>query len=358
MRKLPHQEESNMSLHFRAPAIIVRNLIDSPEVTIEVVDAGEKKAFKTPRALICAKSEYFEAAFMNNKMKESQTRVMELDEEANVTHAMMKVFITWLHTGLVYADKVDDIPAMAVDRGYTAGPGSKRFATEEAEDEPLAKRSRWEVTPDIEEQGHETVCATVHSPADERDLVVQDALNPTTWPYRCLFDIYVFADRYDTSALRNQIMSIIQYKLTELNHIPGRPESIVFATENLSANSPLRKLLRGWSSSCLLPSNFADARPNMAEFLNGCPQEFLADCLSASIAYRDCQTCPDDHDCERQGHGKDDGVMLYEWHPCAFHEHEKDTKEVRWDCSRLWHALKRIAKRRIGDHGEEVVDYH
>ncbi|MGG6498707.1 UNVERIFIED_CONTAM: BTB/POZ domain-containing protein, partial [Bacteroidetes bacterium 56_B9] len=80
-----------------------------------------KKDFRVPRALICAKSEYFEAAFLN-EVKETQTRVLDLAEDADVTHAMMKLFITWLHTGLVYADEMGGIPAIASDYGYIAAP--------------------------------------------------------------------------------------------------------------------------------------------------------------------------------------------------------------------------------------------
>ncbi|PIA92960.1 hypothetical protein CB0940_04820 [Cercospora beticola] len=196
----------NMSLHFRAPAIVVPNRLESPEVTINVLNEGYKKDFRVPRALICAKSEYFEAAFLN-EMKETQTRVLDLAEDADVTHAMMKLFITWLHTGLVYADEMGGIPAIASDYGYIAAPGTKRPATgqtsashivkssstdepiEAPEDEPATKRSKGEdITeiPDTETQGCESLNAAASYTTAPQDPPVRDPRDPITWSYRSL----------------------------------------------------------------------------------------------------------------------------------------------------------------------------
>lgn len=359
-----------MSLHFRAPAIVVPNLLESPEITIKVLDEGHKKDFRAPRALICAKSEYFEAAFLN-EMKETQTRVLELAEDADVTHAMMKLFITWLHTGLVYADDVDGIPAIASDYGYIAAPGTKRPATgqtsashivkplstdkpiEAPEDEPAAKRSKGEdipEMPDTETQGCESSNAAENSTAAPQDTPVRDPRDPITWSYRSLFEIYVFADRYDTVALRNQIINIIQYKLVELKHFPGRSESIEYAVENLRSECPLRRLLCGWFSTCIRAKSFTGRREAMIKFLTGCPSEFLAECMTSMMAFCDCRTCPSNHDCVLQGHDEDDGVELCKWHPCTFHEHGKEGKEARWACERLWEALDRVSDWRVGGH--------
>ncbi|PPJ60111.1 hypothetical protein CBER1_03142 [Cercospora berteroae] len=300
----PQSEMLNASLHFRAPAVIIPKLLESPEVTIEVVEAGDKKTFKAPRALICAKSEYFDAAFMN-KMKETQTRVLELGEDADVTRVMMRLFVNWLHTGLVYVDEVADIPGITLREAAIPAPSLKRSATA-PDNEPSAKRRNSgrteysEHTDDIgstsqtKDGGREDLLAPAEPTAEPEDTEFRDHQDPLTWSYGSLFEVYVFADRYDTSALRNQIMQIIQYKKRDLQDLPGAG-SIRFAVANLPPTSPLRRFLRAWFGTCLRIESFE--RCDLMNLLSRCPPEFLAECMITSIAYRDCKTHNQPRDC-------------------------------------------------------------
>lgn len=72
-------------------------------VTINVVQDSEKATFTIPRALICAKSAYFQKAFQGN-LVEAETREIYLEDDGIATHNAFKIFVTWLYTGLIYLE--------------------------------------------------------------------------------------------------------------------------------------------------------------------------------------------------------------------------------------------------------------
>ena len=103
MNTMSSDKVDGPSLYIRAPPTIVRGLLDSPYVTIIVVDNGVTKKYELNRANICAKSDYFQAAFLKSRMQESQTREITLED--GVSHKTMGIFVNWLQSGLVYLDE-------------------------------------------------------------------------------------------------------------------------------------------------------------------------------------------------------------------------------------------------------------
>lgn len=91
------------SLYIRAPPTIVRGLLESPLVTINVTENVITKTYELNRADICAKFYYyFKAAFLNS-MQKSKTREITLND--GITHKTMGLLVNWLQSGLVYLDE-------------------------------------------------------------------------------------------------------------------------------------------------------------------------------------------------------------------------------------------------------------
>ena len=124
MNTMSSDKVDDPSLYIRAPPTTVRGLLDSPYVTIIVVDNGVTKKYELNRANICAKSDYFQAAFLKSRMQESQTREITLEDD--VTHKTMGIFVNWLQSGLIYLDEASKEVAGTVGGKKRCREGSFR----------------------------------------------------------------------------------------------------------------------------------------------------------------------------------------------------------------------------------------
>ena len=167
----------------------------------------------------------------------------------------------------------------------------------------------------------------------------QAPLRPVTWSYRDLFELYIFADFYDTLALRQQVLSIIQIKLMmEKPRMYEWPSiaDIAYAAQNLPSTSGLRKFLVGLVSKDFTISGLGRNRISAAENLGELPGDFLAECLVSAKAERSSGAC-DNSKCIIHTKGDRDNVLHGDLH--IFHEHENDSKQAEELCCMTWDLL-------------------
>lgn len=164
-----------------------------------------------------------------------------------------------------------------------------------------------------------------------------DPVRPVPWSYHALFELYIFADRYDTLALCQQAMSLIQLKHgMEKARVCAWPsiEDISYAARNLPTTSALRKFLVGLISKDFKLSAFGRNKDYCAETLGDLPADFLAECLVSAKAERSAVGCKD-AGCPIHAKGDvEDKANIHD-----FHEHEKGSKQVETACIVAWDFL-------------------
>ncbi|KAI5359752.1 putative BTB/POZ domain-containing protein [Septoria linicola] len=129
-------------------------------VTIRI--KGNDRNFQKLRPLLCGKSAYFQKAFQEKTFREGQEGILELED---MDEWLLECFIAWIYTGSIVYEPADATSSL---KDLSGGDG------------------------DDDDEG---------APAD-----------PATWSYESLFKLYVFADRYDTRTLRNDMMDVILQK--------------------------------------------------------------------------------------------------------------------------------------------------
>ncbi|KAK3625185.1 hypothetical protein LTR56_020541 [Elasticomyces elasticus] len=141
------------------------------------VDTGRKKGkkavkedieYQIPCGLVRGLSEYFDKAFDDTFVEGKTGKIVLTD----VKPWVIECFIGWLYTRKVFWEHQD----------VAAGQGN-------AKHQPTVDR---------------------HTSNGRNDALTNEALlDPATWLYRNLIELYIFADKYDTRLLRNKVIELI-----------------------------------------------------------------------------------------------------------------------------------------------------
>lgn len=196
----------------QVPDMKLEELCQPTMVSIMIVDGDESETFYVPRELICTRSDYFRATFKGH-FSEGKSLTTTLEDTPIWT---FKTFVGWLYTSrLVLPQKPADL---------------------------LGETS--------------------------------EAKDPTTWPFKTLFELYVFADRFDTRMLRRLVIERIIFKIASGEGYPELSE-IAFLYESLPRASPLIRFI------CY------DAAENLEEndALKGYQKRVLAELGDVEIAF-------------------------------------------------------------------------
>ena len=305
--------------------------------------------FNLPRALLCTHSEYFRTA-LDAKWLEGQCRRLELDD---VHPKLFRMFVGWLFFQTVFLDE-DGVESHELQTG---SEGDKSDTNAEA---PIAQDNDT-----VEDNGDEVEVTDAHeslvSPDSNKLLPASttvrlrclkegaraDPMEPLTWHWVDLFELYVFADKYNTRGLRLQVFDIIQLKLmkasgkgTEVMNTPALPCStaITYITDNLPKDSQmLRMVAREYRTR-----NPKWAQVNQ-EWLASLPASFLARLLwinmklQCAMACKNCMSVYKESTRACNDHCRTDMVALMDIWPCEFHEHGEDDDEMS-ACSARWEA--------------------
>jgi hypothetical protein len=229
------------------------------------------------------------------------------------------VFISWLYHQTIYyvAERTEP---------------TRFHQTEHTDTEKVNSPDKYDYASDEEARMTETV---------ESEQSESNLKDPVTWPYFWLFELYVFSEKYPSRELRNDVLDIIQTKLTQ--DYPRRypvpyPSEIDWACENLLPSNPLYQLLAHWYSDLSLESVGETVR-EQAKKLSALPSHFAIYCFiitKRKAAAEKCQTCRlqnANEQCRSIGHTKEDAVRPHLKEPCTYHDHGGDEKEraaCRW----------------------------
>ena len=181
--------------------IVSAELFNPVLVTIHVVDEGETKSFSVPRALITARSEYFEKAF-RGPFKEAVKKEITLKDDKIATHWSFAIFVQWLYTGRVYLDESasmqvaceetqkrkwsdDEEGEVEANRAKTNGSASQSSATAEST-EGQENDDEVDEGSDVSFQDYSPAGSAKDS-SEEPDE--EEASRPITWVWRDLFDL-------------------------------------------------------------------------------------------------------------------------------------------------------------------------
>lgn len=167
-----------------------------------------------------------------------------------------------------------------------------------------------------------------------------------TWRPQHLFEIYTFADKYDTRELRMAAMETIQMKYIQKSprkYLLPPITAVSWASLRLPSTPPLFRLLAdAWSTRLTFGRHSGSSSYEQAEYCLRTPKEFLAECFvalkrhNAALACKKCQPDGSEEVCEAITHGANDAVVFNDKHLCTYHEHGGDDEEkarccLRWE---------------------------
>lgn len=318
----------------------------------------ESATFEITRGIICAKSDYFEKAF-RGQFKKASERTLALDD---VSPWIFKVFLTWVYTGQIYIDK-EEVTALQPDIGrkrkrsdsVAEGPASEapnkvnppdtqigtqdpNSDSEDDDDGSDSGRVKFTFSEETSIKSRNVQHSDTQAP-DERDLT-----NPSTWPWSWLFDLYVFADQYDTVRLREQIMNFIQLRLDQrYPRMYCYPDSLDTqrCVDRLPSTSPLRRLLVDLWAKNIQVHDKKDPRVGFdAKAMNGLPAGFVIECFVALKCVLETYRC-NGQNCRTITHDHGGSPVMQYTDRCRYHEHDATNFE-REKCADLWRILHEV----------------
>ncbi|KAK5715383.1 hypothetical protein LTR15_010026 [Elasticomyces elasticus] len=305
---------------------------------VSVYIGSDRNEYQVPWGLIRASSEYFDRAF-GDKFIEGVSGKTEL---ATVKPWVFECFVGWLYTQKIFWEQSEELELQ--DQ-----PNVDRDMVEDKTTELLNATEPHMVKPEIvgnlpflHAQGRSiywerltTMWLTYHSnppgsPARARaevgilearsDIVADyiracssgyairqaseftdaDLIDPVTWNWQSLFELYVFADMFETRRLRTAVMEFIQKKtflsMTREYLLPDTAAcGMVF--RNLPETAGLYK----WLVDVTVYTN-ALSTPESFQLL---PPQALGMLLNKSLQLANCSSCPDcehGHRCEDPSH--------------------------------------------------------
>lgn len=295
-------------------------------VYVKVSDA--ERMFTIPRGLISGMSEYFEKAF-NGQYEEGKTGFIALPD---VELWIFECFVGWLYTKELFSDPLAADTAKEpaiIDRRRPLSPILEHALTATTVVSEDASTSTDNVS-----SGKETTTEQASHTWKLPDE--QDDNNPVTWTWQNLFDLYIFADKYDTRRFRTDVITVIQQKAFQAH--PRQyplPDYIDCADmfNGLPESSPLYKF---WIEVLTY-----DTQP--LKIQDSYAYEVLPRCVLSTLLARKaqlvwCQTCPDcicGRLCTSDGHPDIKSIRpSYNASFCEHHEHtselERKLCEARW----------------------------
>lgn len=341
---------------YDAPARIpIQDLLNPTMVTVTVRNeeedptGTETETFKIVRGVICARSGYFKKAFMG-RFKEASEESITLND---VSPWVFKVFLTWLYTGLIYMDREDGGAQTALSKkrkhdeamdASTSGPRKTPRTKGETDDQD----SNTETQPIDEDSprlinDHKCRCEKCIKNAQFEYAKSEapeeaDSSNPVTWPWMWLFQLYVFADQYDTKRLREQVMNFIQLRCDQ-KHPRMYPypstKNTAWCADRLATTSSLRRLLVDiWAKRMKLCIHKEPGVESQAREMELFPQSFIIECFLTTSCVVETIHCAVDN-CTSPAHDHEASPSMYR---CRFHEHGPGNQESN-GCEVLWHLL-------------------
>lgn len=372
------------------PAMITIDVYDKPGDP----EAQQKARFVVPRGLLTAHSVYFQKAVARWPWQEAEKGQVCFDE---VQPWVFQVFVGWLYFQRIYHDpdwveptkfdKHEGVPRRSnasletsltwiatvdppcADEQATVGGSTlienahDRESVRVADDKGRAhKRRRLDTTnatsvtnmmPVLEGNPLAQSITRPRSPqpapppSSDAAPDEEDDSQPITWRWRSLFELFVFADRYDARGMRMAVMDIIQEKLLRRDpheyDLPAN-ESVGWVVSHLLSTSTLRRLLVDVWGTWLSYQSPNDDKQAQAEELELLPQSFLLECLVASKRFAFAAYCHEcsggrSEDCTSTDHDASDALHFVDRDLCTYHEHGDDEEEkvrcvIRWECKR------------------------
>ncbi|KAK5127595.1 hypothetical protein LTR85_006935 [Meristemomyces frigidus] len=365
----------------------MRDLYRPVMVTVKIGPALTE--YTIPRALICGHSAYFDGAF-SERFKEGQEKVLALPD---VAQGPFEVFVDWLYTQRVYWDGRDremyPKPTESGDADGKVGKDKEKYGpsnsarrdggdgrvapakadskkTSETSAERAARNTdgadtalegKVEAQPKARNELRDQASSEDHDHSNEGGDAV-------TWPWHDLFELFIFANKYDTRRFRNALVELVQIKALQCRpktYTWPSARNLCFAFDNLPATSTLYRFLSDMITWELEPEN--------AQQYAGLPQQVLATAwfqAKQRLAWRMCGKCAKRRDvfadtCARAtcgtcsgrrkkvecgaAHAEQSGRPPYERDICLYHEHE--TAEESALCKKRWELIK--VERDIGE---------
>lgn len=310
------------------PGLNMDDVITGTTVTIHMYrgrKAPYHNPFTVPRALLCAKSEYFGRMFdANGSFKEAITK------ECTVTDVrpwVFRVFVGWLYTGSVafYPRVYEDVEEV---------DGLQSLASE-------GRHDYW----------------TWHECQPDK---------PTTWTWELLFDVYLFADQYSTRKLCQAVFEIFQTKVLMENYGPGDPSAspyplpdpnvVARVVKRLPDASPLVKfLVQVYAHAESVHSYYDMLSPPIVDCADVLPSDFILamfEALRLKATTLECLACQGDW-CANPDHKHEHGLNPREQEWCLYHEHE--TEEEQQVCSLKREQAKAVFEVRKGEAEAEAA---
>ncbi|KAK4549929.1 hypothetical protein LTR36_005230 [Oleoguttula mirabilis] len=370
----------------------MRELYRPVMVTVKI---GERLTeYTIPRALICGHSTYFERGF-GERFKEGQEKVLVLPD---VERGSFEVFIGWLYTQRVYWDGRDRevCPPVGGDEGDdkqqsgpvndarrdgedgTAGLSDDALSQEES-DAAVADR----VAHDTEDSDASAGATAELPPCNTRDRESRprkhdddenEGGDAVTWPWADLFELFVFADKYDTRRFRNALVELVQIKALQRRpktYLLPSARSLCFAFAHLPAAATLCRFLSdlitwelephdeaqyaGLPHQVLVASWYQTKQILARRVCGKCSRR--ADVHADTCARATCPSCAARRKavaCDAVHADLRSERAPYERDLCLYHEHE--TGEERALCRKRWDFIR--AERGIEDvdDGDEDSD--
>lgn len=320
--------------------------------------------FTIPRALICARSKYFNKAFMGSYNEAAKKQIF-INQDKLV---QVRLFVKWLYTGQLYADPPKDYaepPKEHTEPSKEHTKPSKEHAkppkditSNELDDFQKWKRSvkrNMELDEKIEDsprkrqyfRGYEPSFTAINTYKKYgKNLRYND--NPVSWSWDELFDLYAFADEFDTRALRNQVVELIQLKALQTvpyHYAPPSTTSTASILSRIPASSKLFRLLVDMYARGVQRDH--GRMPVNSTALSKLPPEFVAECFlvlksreqtheysryaGRAPVYRGLEAP------EYEGRG-----ALRDMDPCTYHEHPAQDYDEKLACSMRWTEIQKL----------------
>ena len=237
--------------------IVAHNVEDG----VNVATNSAPERFKLPRELICSRSPYFVSLFEGG----TQARLYD------VRPWVFKVFVGWLYRETICYDQGRLEPVRCGRRTQENAP---KFDAAN-KDDCLSSKGVWNTEGEEDEQNGK----------GEHDF--QD---PVSCPHPWLFELYVFAKKYQARGFRLGVLEIIQMKLTK-EHVVPCPLDTVWIVNNILPSDPLHQLLAHWYSDLSLES-VAETMQEQVEVLSVLPTQFSILCHAMYKRKVAAEKCP------------------------------------------------------------------
>ncbi|EME84003.1 uncharacterized protein MYCFIDRAFT_195182 [Pseudocercospora fijiensis CIRAD86] len=278
--------------------------------------------------LICAYSKYFDSLF-RKQFAESKSLHSQLSD---VEPWVFRCFLGWLYTGAIY-----------YDFDAAAPPPPRRH------NEP-----------------------TTNETEDDEDGDEDLGGNPVTWPFRDLFELYVFGD-YDAIEFRMSVMDLIQAKALQTaptqDNFPSIRDIKCITSHVPSTSELLRFLADAWQTMAMSsssPSNEVNDDDEvvfeMQEDMERFPKPFLVLCAKAAVRNAlalACVSCGVESDvvrstaeegapkCNTKGHSFEDRLDWDDKDRCVYHEHDPSSNQIPFSVIMATRAHGRLSVKNL-----------